>query len=323
MVKETRKSKKKVTQPSKLDSVLIIKKPRTYLHPDIITPKFENEHLSSIVQNRINKFLKTGDPEDIRSMFSIIAIYKEVAFWKQIQLWNVLSFQGDKHAPKLLKMVVNGAALAIDRFNIPKRRGRPSKPIPKGIFSEYKRIKRKLPQSGITNLHKKEIDELQGRGRKKISAQIDPVARKRINYLLTFRKAILTEYLDNIHTRFTSSEIEKLIKKSNSEIAIQILAKSKKIGIRKIKEQIAFEDVRISDAIVTQISNGKEIVIGRYKYEAQRLNVLETFEQNNVSFKNDEFCKIMSKKLRVPREAIKNIISGSYSLNLVKDRTPH
>ena len=64
-------------------------------------------------------------------------------------------------------------------------------------------------------------------------------------------------------------------------------------------------------------------MIGRYKYEAQRLNVLETFEQSNVLFKNDEFCKIMSKKLRVPREAIKNINSGSYSLDLVKDRTPH
>jgi hypothetical protein len=289
-----------------------------YLISNFANAKFKNSTLQVTAGEIISKLIETNDLNYLTNLATIRGLYEEGLFWEQMKFWKIRAFMGEKKAEGCLEAAMRGINKT---WRLPgKPKGRPPKPAIPNVLMDYLNIQRKLTDSRLFDTHKKELDDL--------SRKVDKTwAKERIDKIIDDRRKKLKEFIEknkigNRIINLSDKELTSLARKTKSEMAKYLLAKSLNLGIEKIKQRIADEDPRFKEALRVKLLDGKVITIPRDKYNQAWIETLKELEACGEANNNDKFCESMSSKLEVPYEAIEKFQSEAELVDLPL-RIPH
>jgi len=316
-------SKKTSRKPTYKTPIGIIPKIKQYLTHEMQTREFENERLKSMSAELINPLLESGDIRYFRSLVSIQSIYQEKIFWDQIRDWKISASEGDTNAEALLQTTVEGFKSVIFTYKGNKK-GRPAKFFPHDIDipKKYHELNKELIKNTIHNNDLIEIRDC------KENQRINrDWAKRRIEDIVSRREKCLKIVIDKRYLKFSEEQIDRLVHRTNADIAYNILAKSMNTGVRRIKEELArkaeygrngWNDDRTVLVLKIQIADGKFVSIDYGRFGEERLKAHKECDDPEIIY------SILSNKLGVPIEAIRSYYNGGDAyIDFRKARTPH
>ncbi len=308
-IKESPKNKK---SPSSKISTTDVEE---YLIEDFANCNYQNSDLKKSASVLMESFLREGELKYIRILSSKKPIYREKVFWDQLRDWNIDAFIGKENAKLLLKAAAKGFEDAIMPYKT-KRTGRRSKSLPPeiDIIKEYSKVQQELLKDAIIDYPKKDIDKYCSEVEKGIVSKQNPQLVNVIKENIERRKRNLTTYLQEKELKFSNTEIDKMVRKSNSEISIKILAKNYGVGTKNVKERIAIENPDYKLVVDFELPNSTIKTIGHIRFCVERDKARE--ESNSI----ESYFSILSKKLGVPVKLLK---TDDYRIHPKQVRTPH
>ncbi len=316
-------SKKTSRKPANKNPFGIIPNIKQYLTHEMQTGDFEDERLKSMSAELIDPLLESGDIRYFRSLVSLQSLYQEKIFWEQIRDWKIRAFMGDEHAEVLLETIVEGFKSVIFTYKDNKK-GRPAKFLPHDIdiLKKYHEVNKKLINNTI---HNNNLDEI--RDCKENQRINRDWAKRRIETILLSRKRCLKIVIDKMNLKFSEKQIDRLVHRTNADIAYNILAKLMNTGVRRIKEELAkkaeygsngWNGDRTILVLKIQISDGKFASIDYDRFCEERLKAHKKCDDP------ESIYSILSNKLGVPIEAIRSFYNGGDAfIDFRKARTPH
>ncbi|MAT40549.1 MAG: hypothetical protein CL946_13210 [Ectothiorhodospiraceae bacterium] len=318
--KSSKKTSRKLTNKK---PVGIIPKIKQYLTHEMQTRDFENETLKSTSAELIDPLLESGDIRYFRSLVSIQSIYQEKIFWAQIQVWREYAFDGDTNAEALLQTTVEGFKSVIFTYKDNKK-GRPAKFFPHDIDipKKYNDLNKELIKNTIHNDNLNEIRECKDKQRTN-----PDWGKRRVEDIVSRRKKYLKIVIDKMNLKFSEKQIDRLVHRTNADIAYNILAKSMNTGVRRIKEELAkkaeygsngWNDDRTVLVLKIQIADGRFVSIDHGRFGEERLKAHKECDDPESTY------SILSNKLGVPIEAIRSYYNGGDAyIDFRKARTRH
>jgi len=309
-IKESPKNKK---SPSSKISTTDVEE---YLIEDFANCNYQNSGLKKSASVLMESFLREGELKYIRILSSKKPIYRKKVFWDQLRDWNIDAFIGKENAKLLLKAVAKGFEDAIMPYKT-KRTGRPAKSLPPEIdtIEEYFKIEQELLEHGIINFSQyKEVKEYKTVNREIVSKKRIKQLKKAIEEIKNRKKKVIKPFSKEKGLNLSSTEIHKMVRKSNSEMSIEILAKKYGVGTKKVKERIAIENPDYKLVVDFNLPNStiKTIDYGRF--------CIERIKAQKESEDIDSYYSILSKKLGVP---VKPLKTQKYHIHPKQVRTPH
>lgn len=309
--------------------ISVIPNIRQYLTADFINRNFDNDTLRHQSAEPINSLINTGNLNHLRSLATIDPIYSEKVFWKQILEWKKEAYQiryfenDEKNIPELLlETVVEGFKRAIFTYKYSKV-GRPSKFLPEDfdVLNEYQKIQKELLDNLINNQDLETIREC--KTDKTINRQWAKGKRKEIR---DKRIKGIKRVFEGRKIKITTIQLKRQVQRTNANISYFILAKLLKTGETKVKKELAIQDEHIDSmtnyerlefVIHIELPNNKTISIDWTKFDEARIQALQDYKDQ------DTYYETLSKKLKVPIEAIKTYYTHGGTPGFRKLRTPH
>jgi len=317
LTKDNTKAKSKEVSPKKKSTSrnIIIPNIKQYLTDDFANCNYQNNTLKTTASDLMESLFSEGELKYLRILSSKKTIYREKVFWEQLVKWNIDAFLGVQNAELLLETVVEGFRDRVITFKS-MRTGRPPKSLPPdiNIREEYFKVQQELLKHAIIDYPKKDIDKYCSEVEKGIVSKQNPQLVNVIKENIERRKRNLTTYLQEKELKFSNTEIDKMVRKSNSEISIKILAKNYGVGTKNVKERIAIENPDYKLVVDFELPNSTIKTIGHIRFCVERDKARE--ESNSI----ESYFSILSKKLGVPVKLLK---TDDYRIHPKQVRTPH